>query len=172
MPNAKAPPRIRVGGGYPTRSVSFYQLVFTLGHELAHAIDPCTPGLQDAQPYFDQLSGCYHNRRWLLSAKHRQCGSRSHLAEVFADHWATDLVVTALASFGHEYSSEERWASASNAIVDLCGLKDDQFELDFTNHPRPGVRVGRIFASHGILKSFLSCENSQSTCNLKGKTVQ
>lgn len=164
-------PRIRVGGAYPIHLLSFYNIVFTLGHELAHSIDPCELALVDAQPYFNRVSECFIQAKWLADDSHKQCGVGSHLAEVYADFWATHLTAIALNQFGGEYSDNKKLAAMKNSIGDLCGLVDEQFELDFSNHPPPITRVGKIFIAHPTLPTFLSCATTQAFCSLDGRFI-
>ena len=156
---------LRVGGGYVLNSQSWFNLIFTFAHELAHAIDICEikdEGL--SLPAFDQLNGCFLERGLIdLHHERRECVSHDHLAEVFADWIAVQITSIALKTFAEEYPQLPLENAIKNSVRDLCTpphheWRDEHFSrAEFEFHPTPQVRVEKLFAHHPVIRELLGC---------------
>lgn len=159
--------RMRVGGAYLLNSKSWFNLVFTLGHEFAHAIDPCelrAAGV--AIPAYDRVSSCFMAQGLVAArATRRECGENDQLSETFADWIAVQVVSEALQHFSTEFHGPQLVNAAMNSVRDLCEQDDysGDFEpesagsLDFEFHPSPQVRIDQIFARNPVVREVLGC---------------
>ena len=68
--------RLRVGGAYVFVAKSWFNLIFTLAHELGHAIDPCeVRAMRLSFPAYDHLSACFLQSGLIATHKTRvECG--------------------------------------------------------------------------------------------------
>jgi hypothetical protein len=152
--------RMRVGGAYLLNAKSWFNLVFTLGHELGHAIDPCElRAARLAIPAYDRISACFL-AHGLTAARttRRECGENDQLSETFADWMAVQMVSEALRSFATEFHGNQLVSAASNSVRDLCEQDEtgaDELDLEF--HPSPEVRINQIFARNPGIREVLGC---------------
>jgi hypothetical protein len=90
--------RLRVGGAYLLSAKSWFNLVFTLAHELGHAIDPCE--LRVARlplPAYDRLGACLLADGLVASRETRaECGQDDQLSEAFSDWLAVQVTADVL----------------------------------------------------------------------------
>ncbi|MEK7691407.1 MAG: hypothetical protein AAB425_10355 [Bdellovibrionota bacterium] len=152
--------KVRVGGAYLIRVNSWFNLVFTLAHELAHAIDPCellADGLR--LPVLDRISACFDRSGWIALRKTRKsCDQDDQLPEVFADWIATRVTAQALEIFAQEFHGNQVAAAVANSVRDLC---DDDTPgpnaREVHHHPTAEMRINRIFATHPTVRGLLGC---------------
>ncbi|MCM2276500.1 MAG: hypothetical protein NDJ89_00295 [Oligoflexia bacterium] len=151
--------RLRVGGAYILSAKSWFNFIFTLAHELAHAIDPCelrSEGL--AIPAYDRLSECFLANGLIASREYRtECGSHDQLSETFADWIAARVAADALRAFATEFEVPALKAAITNSVRDLCEQDDPQSELDTQFHPAPEIRIDRIFGRNPQIRTLLGC---------------
>ena len=154
--------RLRVGGAYLMTAKSWYNVVFTMAHELAHAIDPCEIRSQGyAFPAYDRLSACFLSQGTVASRKNRsECGLHDQLSETFADWVAVQISADALAQKAAHYSLTDRIAAATNSVRDLCVYEEDPGVADTDHHPAPEVRIEKIFALNPKIRETLECGRS------------
>jgi hypothetical protein len=157
--------RLRVGGAYILIAKSWFNLVFTLAHELAHSIDPCelrAAGL--AMPAYDRISACFLMQGMIALGKNRsECGPNDQLSETFADWLAVQVTIEALKIFATEFHPAQVINAMRNSVRDLCEQENDQFELDTDLHPSPHTRINTIFGPP--IRKFLGCENPEPVSN-------
>jgi hypothetical protein len=150
--------RLRIGGAYLLATQSWFNLVFTLAHELAHAIDPCeirAAGL--AMPAYDRLSGCFLGQGLIEARSTRSvCGKYDQLAETFADWMAVQVTGEALTRFRDEFKESSVASAAANSVRDLCD-EDEDYEPDSQFHPEPKIRIERIFGQNPRIRGLLGC---------------
>ncbi len=150
--------RLRVGGAYLLTAKSWFNLVFTLAHETAHAIDPCE--IRSARfpvPAYDRLSACFLQQGLIETRRTRsECGANDQLSETFADWVAVQLTSEALTSLATEFPGRELLHAVTNSVRDLC---DDPDARHFSSeqHPRAEVRIERIFGHHPAIRDLLQC---------------
>jgi hypothetical protein len=151
--------RMRVGGAYLLTAKSWFNMVFTMGHEFAHAIDPCE--LRAARltiPAYDRISACFMAHGLVAARKTRhECGENDQLSETFADWMAVQVVSEALKHFATEFHGPQLVNAAANSVRDLCEQDDDDGELDLEFHPSPEIRIDRIFARNPAIRDVLGC---------------
>ncbi len=152
--------RLRVGGAYVLSVTSWFNQVFTLAHELAHAIDPCEMrNIGLSLPAYDRLAGCFQRQGLVEAGRLRkECWKNDHLSETFADWMAVEVVGEGLRKFATEFDRPQLLAAASNSVRDLCAPEDghDQ-EVDVTFHPSPAIRIERIFGENPTVREVLGC---------------
>ncbi|MBI4925445.1 MAG: hypothetical protein HY843_05925, partial [Bdellovibrio sp.] len=85
--------RLRVGGAYLITVQSWFNLIFSMSHELAHSIDPCElKFLQIYIPSYDKLSACFIKQGLVQIHNERsECGENDELSETFADWIAVQI---------------------------------------------------------------------------------
>lgn len=150
--------RMRVGGAFLLSSDSWFNLVFTMAHEFAHSIDPCElRTTRSAIPAYDRLSACFLENGLIEARKTRsECGQDDQLSETFADWVAVQISVEALKHYATEFDRAQLFMAAANSVRDLC--EDDSFELgDFQYHPKPEIRIDRIFGRNPKIREILGC---------------
>lgn len=159
--------RLRVGGAYLLIAKSWFNLLFTLAHEIAHSIDPCELkhyGLNF--PAYDRLKSCFIRNGLIGHLKIRsECGPHDQLSETFADWIAVQVTSEYLKVFATEFQGEQVLNAARNSVRDLCHQDDETMEIDLEFHPSPEVRIEKIFGHHPDIRYQLGCEpidNSQS----------
>jgi hypothetical protein len=151
--------RLRVGGAYLINTTSWYNLIFTFAHELAHAIDPCEIQQINTLPSpYKGLISCFVNSGWVTKDK-TQCGSDEHISEVFADWLAASIVGQSIATKGKSYSLTNKTRAAINAVRDLCEQFSGPDSLNLRSHQRPGVRIGSIVGRNPSVRKALQCKN-------------
>lgn len=152
--------RMRVGGGYLLSVQSWFNLVFTVAHELAHSIDPCELRVaQMAIPAFDRLHACFvHNHLVAARPTRAECGRDDQLSETFADWMAVQVSAEALRAFAAEFHGRNYILNAvSNSVRDLCTDEAGLRKPDEEFHPSPRVRIEKIFGSNPEIRQILGC---------------
>jgi hypothetical protein len=157
--------RLRVGGAYLLANRSWFNLVFTLSHELAHAIDPCEiRAALLSFPAYANLSACFFQQKWIVLSKSRvECGENDQLSEIFADWIAVKLTAEALKVFSTEFDQNQIRRAAKNSVRDLCEQEDDPLEIDTQFHPHPRIRIGIILGYQSEIRSLIGCETVATT---------
>lgn len=154
--------RLRVGGAYVTHGKSWFNLVFTFAHELAHAIDPCE--IRSAHLSFiayDRLSACFLRNNLIATRKNRsECVQNDQLSETFADWVAVHITGDALRAFSATYRGPELVNAATNAVRDLCEQDEFLDDPDLEFHPHPKIRIDRIFGRNPRVRQVLGCAPS------------
>jgi hypothetical protein len=153
--------RMRVGGAYLFTAKSWFNMIFTMGHELGHAIDPCeikAAGL--SFPAYDRLTQCFLDTGIVLRRKDRiECEQNDQLSEAFADWIGSQITADALKTFSTEFHGTQLVNSTTNAVRDLCE-EDDGDDLDVIDHPSPRVRIERIFGDQPEIRTILGCSTT------------
>lgn len=150
--------RLRLGGAYLLNTTSWYNVIFTLGHELAHAIDPCESATAHFRPkIYDNLISCFVDAGWVESTR-TVCGPDEQVSEVFADWIASELVSRSLREKGKAYSADDKVRSAVNATHDLCAQTGAGDTLNANLHQQPEIRIGGILGKNPTLRKTLECE--------------
>jgi hypothetical protein len=150
--------RLRVGGAYVFVGRSWFNLIFTLAHELAHSIDPCeVRSVSLSFPAYDRLSACFLQNGIIATFSTRsECGQNDQLSEAFADWLAAHITAEALSAFSTEFHGAQLVGAVRNSVRDLCA-QDDESELDVFFHPPPRVRIERLFGSNSKIRNLLGC---------------
>lgn len=149
--------RMRVGGAYLLSAKSWFNLIFTIAHELGHSIDPCEVRAEGlAFPAYDRLSACFVHHNLVAMRKDRtECGNNDQLSETFADWLAVQVTAEVLKNFATEFKGQQILNAVVNSVRDLC---DDEFEeADMEFHPSPQVRIDRIFGKNPAIRELLGC---------------
>lgn len=152
--------RLRVGGAYLLTAKSWFNLVFTIAHEMAHSIDPCE--IRSARfplPAYDRLSACFLEQGLIEARRTRsECGANDQLSETFADWVAVQITAEALTALATEFPGPELLHAVTNSVRDLCDSKDDGVSLfSSAEHPKSEVRIERIFGHHPAIRELLQC---------------
>jgi hypothetical protein len=151
--------RLRVGGAYFFTARSWFNQVFTLGHELAHSIDPCE--IRSARisiPAYDRLSACFMDRGLVAVRRGRsECGENDQLSETFADWFAVQVTAEALRGFSLEFHGPALLSATTNAVRDLCEQDEPDMVEDTEFHPSPRIRISRIFGRNPGIREILGC---------------
>lgn len=149
---------IRMGGAYLLSSKSFFNRVFTIAHELAHAIDPCEIMPTGVEvPSYRKIEGCFIKVR-LVNRARGHCSPESLLPEVFADWVATEITADALEQYVSKFKNKrERLYSVINSVRDLCN-DEIWLEDDLRAHPSARDRMDGIFAANPRIRAILQCE--------------
>jgi len=151
--------RMRVGGAYLLTAKSWFNIVFSIAHEFAHAIDPCeVRAARLAFPAYDRLTACFMANGLVAARTTRsECGADDELSETFADWLAVYVSAQALRTFATEFPQSQIVAAATNSVRDLCeqdgdaGVGTDEF------HPAPQIRIDRIFGRNPEIRQVLGC---------------
>lgn len=154
---------IRVGGAYLLTVKSWFNRVFTLAHELSHAIDPCELKAAKIEPaVYRRLARCFYQNKIISKDPERlRCEQKNQLGEAFADWIATEVTAAAMEKYKQKLkSSDDNLHAAINSIRDLCDQEAWVTESDSELYPEPGIRIGKIFAENPKIKSILKCEAS------------
>ncbi|MNJ94883.1 hypothetical protein D3C87_125860 [compost metagenome] len=150
--------RLRLGGAYLLNTSSWYNMIFTLGHEMAHAIDPCETYQADITPkIYGELVACFVDAGWVAPDR-SECGPEEQVSEVFADWIASELMGKALKVATKDYSSTDRTRAAINATRDLCDQASTEDSLDLSLHQQPRIRIGDIMGKNPSVRHTLKCE--------------
>ena len=150
--------RLRVGGAYVLTAGSWFNLVYTMAHELAHAVDPCEIRMaRQSFPAYDHLTACFLDTRLIATRSTRaECGRNDQLSEVFADWVAVQVVAEALGGYATEFDSQQILSAAQNSIRDLCDQSNPDDEFDLELHPSPAIRI-EIFRKNPRIRELLGC---------------
>lgn len=152
--------RLRVGGAYLISAKSWFNNIFTLAHELAHAIDPCE--VKNANLSFkayDQLSSCFEKKKWILPLPHRfECGKNDQFSETFSDWIAVELLHEALKEFSKEFKGSQIVSAIINAVRDLCEQDEQLLEVDTDQHLTPKLRIEALLGQHPGIRQILGCK--------------
>ena len=168
--------RLRVGGAYVFVAKSWFNLVFTLAHELAHSIDPCEiRAVRLSFPAYDQLTACFLQNGLITTGKDRsECGANDQLSETFADWLAVQITAKALKHFSTEFHGPQIIDAARNSVRDLCEQEIEANDIGTEFHPSPSVRISKIFGNNPTIRSLLGCEAEPvvgpAYCTLKSFT--
>lgn len=164
--------RLRIGGAYPLSVTSWFNLVFTIAHELAHSIDPCEVRLAHlSYPAYDRLGACLMRQGLIATRQNRsECVHQDQLSETFADWMAVQLTAEALHQFGTEFKGPQLLGAAINSVKDLCEEETSIYEENIDFHPPARVRINLIFGKNPKIRKILGCDlepnsNSQSSKN-------
>lgn len=151
--------RLRVGGAYLLIAKSWFNLVFTLAHEVAHSVDPCELRHYNLNfPAYNRLKSCFIHHGFISKRNQsEECGPNDQLSEAFADWVAVHVTSEALKVFSTEFHGEQIVNSARNSVRDLCLQEDDKSELDTDFHPPPQIRIGKIFGDNPEIRGHLGC---------------
>ncbi len=151
--------RLRVGGAYFFTARSWFNQVFTLGHELAHSIDPCE--IRSARlsiPAYDRLAACFMDHGLVAVRPGRsECGENDQLSETFADWFAVQVTAEALRGFSLEFQGQALLNATTNAVRDLCEQDEPDYVEDTEFHPAPSTRINRIFGRNPDIREILGC---------------
>jgi hypothetical protein len=154
--------RLRVGGAYVLIARSWFNLIFTLAHELAHAIDPCE--LQSAghvtPAAYQRLSRCFIQTGLISEKSFSDCRKSDRLSETFADWIASQVSLEALKIFSTEFHPTQVISAVRNSVRDLCEQEEEGDDLDTEIHPPPKMRINQIFGP--AIGSFLGCPTTQT----------
>lgn len=152
--------RLRIGGAYLFIAKSWFNVVFTLAHELGHSIDPCEVRYAGfAFPAYDRLTACFLQQKLIdTRATRSECGRDDQLSEIFADWLAAQITTEALKAFSFEFQGPQLINAVRNSVRDLCDQDDDEFESDLTYHPSPKVRIDKIFGENPEIRKLLNCD--------------
>ncbi|MEO5970585.1 MAG: hypothetical protein ABIQ95_11710 [Bdellovibrionia bacterium] len=165
--------RLRVGGAYIFVAKSWFNIVFTLAHELAHSIDPCEiRSVRLSFPAYDQLIGCFLQNGLIATRNNRsECGANDQLSETFADWLAVQITANALKHFSTEFRGPQIIDAARNSVKDLCEQETETNDIGTEFHPSPSVRISKIFGNNPAIRSLLGCESEPvvgpAYCTLK-----
>jgi len=167
--------RLRVGGAYLLTVKSWFNMVFTLAHELAHTIDPCELKAQNIEvKAYKSLAECFIETD--LTAKpdpEKECQENDHLSEAFADWMAVQVAAVTLKKYSTEFDRAQLMNAAINTVRDLCE-EEEILEFDTVSHPSSKVRIQNIFAENPVVRTVLGCsiknsENRYCSFDWKGK---
>jgi hypothetical protein len=163
---------VRVGGGYVLMAKSWFNVVFSLAHELGHSIDPCEiRSLGLSFPAYDRLVACLMEQKLVtLRANRTECGRNDQLSETFADWIAVQVTTDTLHTYAGRLQPVQLQHAARNSVKDLC---DKDFEhpdpQELETYPSAKVRIEAIFGQNPKIRQFLGCEdhvNSMTYCTL------
>jgi hypothetical protein len=144
--------KIRFGGAYILGEPGRSNLVFSLAHEMAHAIDPCELVRTGAHvSAFKPVESCFREKRWYNTSLGDGCGERPHLAELFADWIGARILARSL----KDVAPERRTEALQSAVADLCYAVGK-------SHPAPEVRIGRILGESPEVRGELGCSGPAS----------
>ncbi len=159
---------LRVGGAYLLFAKSWFNIVFSLAHELGHSIDPCeirSAGM--SFPAYDRLVGCFLEHRLIALRNTRsECGGNDQLSETFADWIAVQVTAETLVNYSSHLHGSQILNAAQNSVRDLCEAEPeapDQTDLEF--HPSSKIRIEEIFGKNPKIRKFLGCDPSLDTQN-------
>ncbi|HAR41957.1 MAG TPA: hypothetical protein DCS07_04895 [Bdellovibrionales bacterium] len=152
--------RLRIGGAFLFTSKSWFNLVFTVAHELGHAIDPCE--IRDTGgsiPAYLQLESCFVQQHWMAKVKPgSECSANDQLSETFADWIAVQVTAEALKYYATEFSRAQIVGAAVNSVRDLCEQEQSLDESDNRQHPASIARIDKIFGRSPQIRKVLGCE--------------
>ena len=151
--------RLRIGSAYLLIARSWFNLIFSFAHELAHVIDPCEMkdiGLK-LQSY-DRIRECFTDHLLIPKIKKEfECEIGDQISEAFADWLGMEITSEALSYFSTEFHGSQVLEAARNSVRDLCEQEGDEGTLDTQSHPTPHVRIEKIFGRQPIIRQILGC---------------
>jgi hypothetical protein len=149
--------RLRIGGAFLLNSTSWFNIAFTLAHELAHAIDPCELTQAGILPSaYNSLTQCFVEAGWVAPDRNH-CNQFEQISEVFADWMATQISASALKGWTIEYSPSERAQAAINSTRDLCEQSLEGESLNLSYHQHPQMRIESLFFLNPQLSAQVGC---------------
>ena len=160
--------KLRIGGAYLLNATSWYNLVFTFAHEIAHSIDPCEMKFANLVPaIYEPLTKCFVKMAW-VHPDFAHCKKGEQVSEVFSDWMATQMATRALIERGQEYSPKEKVQSAVNFARDLCEQSTSPDTLNTLFHQAPQVRVGSIIGQSPYVRGAIGCSRKvvRSYCEM------
>jgi hypothetical protein len=151
--------RMRIGGAYLLTVKSWFNMLFTMGHEFAHSIDPCEiKALGLHIEAYDRLTSCFMQNGLIAKTPERaECGEKDQLSETFADWFGVQVTADALRAFSTEFKGPQVINAAKNAVRDLCEQDEIPAENSYDFHPPPEVRIEKIFAQQPEIREVLGC---------------
>lgn len=163
---------LRVGGAFLISVTSFFNMVFTFSHELAHAIDPCELAKEKIvlAPYKNLRTCFIQNDLVSMSPERTECSHNDQLSETFADWLAVHITADALLKYATEFDQEQLLHAAMNSVRDLCEDDQDRYEIDTSLHPSPSTRIEKIFAANPKVRKAIGCADDYSRifCSFNG----
>ncbi len=165
---------IRVGGAYLLSAKSWFNRVFTIAHEISHAIDPCELEMSQIKiEGYRQLLQCFQNEKVVGPNRvENGCSKNNYLGELFADWLATQITVQALETYSSKFKNNEELSySVVNSVKDLCN-QESWLDQNSESHPESKVRIEKVFGRSPQLRALLGCfEQGQSIsyCTFEGK---
>lgn len=149
--------KLKVGGGFILSSKSWFNLVFTIAHELAHSVDPCElRAIRFFLPAYDRLEACFIQSGLVRTHRSRQvCAEHDQFSEAFSDWLAVQVAVDSLNHYSTEFDHSSILNAARNSVRDLC--EQEAFESDTTFHPPPQVRIELIYGRNPEIRQLLGC---------------
>lgn len=168
---------LRVGGAYLLFQKSWFNIIFSLAHELGHAIDPCEiRGAGLSFPAYDRLVGCFLEHHLVeLRNTRSECWGGDQLSETFADWVAVHITAEILGTYSSRLGKAQLLHAAQNSVRDLCDSDlEGAIHTDLEFHPSPKIRINEIFGRHPQMRTFLGCEPtpaSQAYCQLTPKPL-
>lgn len=165
---------IRVGGAYLLSAKSWFNRVFTIAHEMSHAIDPCELEAGNVQiEGYRKLLLCFQSEKNTGSnqVKHG-CSKNSYLGELFSDWLSSQITVYALEFYSSRFKdSDELSKAVINSVKDLCS-EDSWLDQNMESHPEARIRVEKVFGRNPALRRLLGCAKglkNPSYCSFEGK---
>ncbi len=155
--------RIRVGGAYLFTATSWFNLLFTLAHEISHSIDPCELRAQEVSiPAYDRVTRCFVRTGLVaVRANPHECSDNDQTAETFADWLGVQLMSDAFQKYSTEFDARQLRHAITNSVRDLCESDEAFFEEDLSLHPSPKIRIDRIFGQNPKVREILGCQIPQ-----------
>lgn len=152
--------RLRVGGAYFLSVHSWFNMVFTLAHEIGHSIDPCeVRNAKLSLGAYNRLTSCFIDQSLVALPQDRlECGEHDQLSETFADWIAVHITARTLRNYSTEFPANSLMNSVVNSVRDLCEVEDDETQMETDFHPPPEVRVDKIFGRNPEIRAILGCE--------------
>jgi len=152
---------LRVGGAYLLLSKSWFNMIFSLAHELGHSIDPCeirSAGM--SFPAYDRLVGCFLEHHLIAMRNTRsECGVNDQLSETFADWIAVQVTAEALSNYSNRLKGSQILHAAQNSVRDLCEAEaDEQNQTDLELHPSSKIRIEEVFGKNPKIQKILGCD--------------
>ena len=152
--------RLRLGGAYLLNTTSWFNIVYTLSHEIAHAIAPCETNQAGITPKsYEKLLACFVSAGW-VEPNRTECGPNEQISEVFADWIAAGIVGLAIEEAGKNYSPDELASAAINATRDLCEQPQSMERFNLNLHQSPKIRIGLIMGQNPVVRRALKCHSA------------
>ncbi len=166
---------IRVGGAYLLSAKSWFNRVFTIAHEMSHAIDPCEiSGEKILVSGYEKLINCFYEENILSLTQIKEgCNKSNFIGELFSDWMATQITVQALQMYLPKFKNQQELTnSVVNSVKDLC--YQDESQLSHSgSHPEPRTRIEKIFSKNIEVQKILGCKKKIEKidyCTFEGKT--
>lgn len=165
---------IRVGGAYLLSAKSWFNRVFTIAHEMSHAIDPCElEAMHFEIEGYRRLLQCFQSEKNTGPNRVKDgCAKNNYLGELFSDWLASQVTVRALEFYSSKLKDEDELSKAvMNSVKDLCS-EESWMDQNIESHPESRVRVEKIFGRNPALRGLLRCgQGVRRTpyCTFEGK---